>query len=124
MADTIDKYRKIVERLWVKTNNGTQKWEYVDDETTFARTYIGDITLIIEDGFDDDVPVVAIELYRNGKMIDRFTDETVKGEVPSISNYESYFRLMSVLFDEARRRALGVDEAIDSVLDELEDNSE
>lgn len=123
MTTTVEKYRLLVERLYTRTINKKLSWERDDDET--LNYFISDKTVELSYGenFEEET-IIIIKIYKNGDVIEKFDDETLKGPKPRVGGFESYWSLLANLFDTAKRQATGADDALDSLLDELDDNTE
>lgn len=56
-----------------------------------------------------------------GSLVDQFDDETLSGQpIPFGSRHTGFFNLMGATRQAALRQALGADEAIDSIINELD----
>ena len=67
-------------------------------------------------------PYVVARIYNNkDEMIDSFTDNDLNSLAPPKAIATSYWKLMTRLENMARRTAMGADEAVKSIMQELED---
>jgi hypothetical protein len=70
---------------------------------------------------DEDTIDYFIEIVNeDGRTIDRFSDVTLEKTDPSPQDHPGHFITMKDLFDVARRKALGVDQALDEILRNLD----
>ncbi|MDD5421977.1 MAG: hypothetical protein PHT32_00940 [Candidatus Omnitrophica bacterium] len=107
-----ENYKSIIRKLFEKTNEGKVVWQSTSDDNTFI-VEIGDFTLKIWDGRDDEIdePFVGFTLLNSkGKQIDNFWAD--KGS----KDYDSSY----ALYASARRKALKIDDAINSIAKKLE----
>lgn len=122
MSDSFDKYAKLADRLFDLTSEKKLEWNIdpFDEEVTCR---FSSHKIIISDGRDSEgSPYVQISIRSLSDVeIDTFTDNDLSGRTPDRFGYENYWKLMSGLLRTARRQAKGADEAIDSILGELDD---
>lgn len=111
----MDKRAKLVKLLHDKTQQGEIKWEesLADDNTYTASfpNYSVGVTV-------DEEQIYYILIYNlEGKEIDRISAQDVYGELGS----EVYSMLLNT-YNRARRYALGVEDALDAILNQLGDD--
>ncbi|WP_454760151.1 hypothetical protein [Caulobacter segnis] len=120
MVNPVDKYRQLSELLYEKTSAGHLKWEEDPLDNSF-NTKIGPRLLEIDSSTDeDDNPIMIVRVYFDGKMIERFDDEKIKGTKPKTLIHNSYYVLLSDVYEIAKRNASGADEQLDDLLKDLQ----
>ena len=119
MAD--DKLLVLIQRLSDQTNQGNVKWEKTVDDGVFQASFPGysihilTRTSRIPQASDPDY---VLEIYNDdGVLIEQADDVDFKdlGLDPPI------FTTMEQMYTKARRMAMGVDRALDSLLGSLDD---
>lgn len=121
MSNVIEKHRKLVELLYQKTNEGQLDWNEDESDNSYMVS-IGSSFLEINTTMDEnDDPVVFIRVFRDGNIIERFTDNDIKGRRPSVAGYDTYYKLMSSLYDMAKRRHSGADVVLDDLIQKLQE---
>ncbi|WP_144445558.1 hypothetical protein [Inquilinus limosus] len=108
---------KMVDKLYERAVGGDIAWKKGFEEgafqASFSRYVVQISTTSSKDGLD-----VVIKIYNDeGDVIDSFTDVDIS---QSPHAYELYFQKMFGLYEIARRSALGSDDAIRSILSELD----
>jgi len=120
MSKVIDKYRKLVELLYKKTNEGNIKWSEDEVDDSF-NVSLGQSRVEVDSTTDEnDDPIIIVRVYADGKMTERFDDNDIKGIRPSIPGYDSYYKLMSETYKMAQRTSTGADIVLDGIIQELE----
>lgn len=117
----MDKRVLLAERLRERTLAGAIAWEETADEEVFQAAF-SNLTLRIASYFDDvlDESVVEIEIFNSqGQRIDAFTDVTLKSV-----GMQAPWSVMFETHQAARRIAMGVENALDSLLNELNPNTD
>jgi hypothetical protein len=118
---SLDKQKNLVSLLLKKTYAGKLDWKpSVDDgsfQVSFAKYSVRiSIKLKLE---EDDFAIEIIDA--SGTVIDAFTDfELITSKAPD--DETNWYRVMKELYEIARRTALGSEQALSSILDELEDD--
>ena len=113
------KIARLVQRIHDKTSKGELDWEEAVKENCYTVAFPN---YSVQIRFSQN-PLGGEDYYfsiynEQGKMIESVNDETLDGsESPPEEEY--YFKLMRNIYDSARRLALGTDEAIDSILEDL-----
>jgi hypothetical protein len=106
-----DKYAQIVDRLIYKTNQREIEWKEGVYPGAFQVSFPNySLTLIPREGQDDTTDYIIGIIDSDGHTIDTFSDVDLGGD---------YYAKMAELYQNARRQALGVDKALDEILDEL-----
>ena len=114
-----EKAKALVERVIAKTKDRALRWERTAEDAMFM-TVLGSYTLTFfkTKRAGDDVYSLALH-DGEGNIIDSFDDETF--EHPSAaSKQNSMYRRLEQAYGLARRQAMGVDQALDDVLKQLE----
>lgn len=112
---TLEKWRKLVERLAFNSQKGRLTWEEgaISDSVV---TNIADFTLSLTRTNDENRIDYIVRVFNNtGALIDYFMDS----QVDTQANRYHYFRILDELFREAQRKITGADIALDEILDNL-----
>lgn len=116
------KHATLVEKLYQMTEQRKLRWQKDDWEVEF-KAQVSNWSVGILSGKIGTRPIIAMVLYdAEGSEIDRFTDEDLGGITPSITQHDNYYPVMGELLNAAKRSATGADQAIDSILDALDDD--
>lgn len=110
----------LINRIITKTSYGELDWESTNNPKSFSvslSNYSISISAIKSFDYDDDDYRITI-YNEEGDVIEEATDIELKNQMP-----DALIRFKT-LFDEARRKAMGVDEALDDILKELEDDED
>jgi hypothetical protein len=115
-----EKLWQLVQRLAEKTAQGAVVWEATAAQNTFQTSFPQYSVRIIElDQPDYRYPAYMLEMLDgNGNVIERVNDVDILQAVPNLGG--EVLKTMQDLYRTARRRALGVETALDSLLSELE----
>src|SRR5688572_1603571 len=111
------KYWRLVSILIDKTEAGTANWEATSREGTFALSladYSVWITMVPSEDFGEDVLFQIVN--SGGVIIDSFRDVDAAAEL--VDKRDAYAK-MERLYHAARRKGMGVDEALDTLINEL-----
>ena len=117
--NTDEKLLALAERLLKKTQNGSLIWEKTAATNAFQTAFPTSTIKIAEysPAHQDEGCDYGLSIYNEaGKQIESTTDRAVAKKTDGKA-----FSVFPDLYTEARRRALGVDEAIDDLLGQLED---
>jgi hypothetical protein len=110
-----EKYGQIVDRLVARTSRREIEWRETAHPEQFQVSFPNySLTLQQRTRRDGSVDYIISIINASGTTVDTFTDEQVDATVGG-----KYFQAMGELFEQARRQALGADEALDQVLKEL-----
>jgi hypothetical protein len=116
---TEEKLLKIVQRLDAKTQAGEIRWEQTGRSNVFQTAFPSYVVKLTStrnrEGFDDEDIIVSI-VDESGLILESASDVDIKKAFPAVEAYAT----MKRLYDLARREALGVDAALDSLLGELD----
>lgn len=109
-----EKIIEIIKRIYNKTNEGLIEWEpterSIDYQVSFSNYSIRMSIATRSDG-DYDYIIKIINDY--GDIIEEVNDEDIANSLPD--SYE----IMKSIYELARRKAMGVDNALDSILKDL-----
>lgn len=122
MEDLKKKYRVMVDSLYRKTFAGSLDWDI-----TFLghlEVNVGNYSIRLSEYKDEEgEPFEKIEILgSNEKLIDGFTDSFLNKETPPEADFPNYYMKMKDLHQQARRKAMGLDQAIDEILGDLDDD--
>jgi hypothetical protein len=120
MAET--RLVKLIRLLQQRTNDQKIFWEQTVEENTYQVAFPNYILQIgyrmkSENPFTDEIDYFIRILDENNKIIEEATDDDLK---PELGNA---YQIMDNLHRSARRQAMGVDKAIDSILSDLENKT-
>lgn len=117
---TRDKQRKFVELLYRKTLSREIKWgtnEHRQIYTKIAGRSLFAYSELNQDGED----LITFVLFgSDDKVSDKFTDEDIKHNNIVPSGFENWYLLCAALLEIGRRQASGADDALDAMIDELD----
>jgi hypothetical protein len=107
---------KLIDLLAAKQRQGKLAWEETERPKTFQVAFSQSAVRISERAGEDDTDDIWISVFdEQGRLLEEFSDVDLKNEVQSV------YSKMYELYEAARRAALGVDKALDSLIDELDD---
>jgi hypothetical protein len=115
---TEEKLLKLFQRLHAKTKAGEIKWEQTSRSDVFQTAFPNYVVKLSArpsdsgEAFDYFVSIVN----ENGVVLETASDIDISKAFPAVEAYKT----MRELYDMARREALGVNAALDSLLGELE----
>lgn len=120
MSDIKGKYRTLVKRLYEKTIEDEVSWEQSWNSELMCSIGGQEIYLKATRNAEGE-PVELIELRDDdSRVMDSITDEFIAGQPPGVPGFDTWFELMTSLHQTARRKALGVDAAVDRILKNLD----
>lgn len=112
-----EKMLNLVLKLHAKTKEGQIKWERTASSNIFQYAFPSYVVRISVKQGDADAPDYYITVKdSDGTTIESASDVSIGRAFPNAK----VFATMEELFTLARREALGVDQALDSLLSELE----
>jgi hypothetical protein len=120
MSESKDKFRSLVEGLYLRTSDGSMKWTNYENSESFY-TPIGGSNIEISKGENSrGETLVVISIYNGeGKVVDSFSDEFFGEASPIYYSGGGYFSLMTDLYDMAKRNASGADLIIQDILNKI-----
>ena len=109
---------KLMQRLYAKTAAGQVQWERTANEDVFQSSFPSYVVRVsVEPSSNPEAPDYFLTIRdEHGRVIESTSDVAILQAIPE----SKAFTLMKELHDMARRQALGVDKALDSLLSELE----
>ena len=108
---------KLVQRLHAKTQAGELQWEKTATANVFQAAFPSYVVrLSVQTGVGGGTDYYVSIRDDAGNLIEQASDVTIN----SVMRGSKVFELMSELYSMARRKAMGVDKALDSLLTELE----
>jgi hypothetical protein len=117
-----DKQRRFVELLYKKTFERGISWNVNSDSqiyTKIANRHLFIFATINDRGED----LIKFNLFGvEGDLSDTFTDETLRYDSAIPRDFDSWYLLCEALLEMARRQASGADDALDAMLEELDDD--
>ena len=103
-----EKLLRLAQALYEKTKSGELSWETTPNEATFQASFPKYSILLQKDGDDVNLKICNEE----GRVMEELTDEEA---------FQHFDRpILGELFEIARRGAMGVEEALDEILSNLE----
>ncbi|OAM75589.1 hypothetical protein [Devosia elaeis] len=111
-----DQRVQIIELLIRQTEAGKLEWEEGVNDGQY-KVEVGSNTVLLSEKIRDGNPIIVVRLYNsNGALAETFTDE----DLPSNDENEYYwYKPMENLLNRARRKALGTDEVMKSIIETL-----
>jgi hypothetical protein len=122
MEDLKLKYRAMIDSLHRRTSQDSLDWRI---------TFHGDLEVKINNysvrlsNFRDEEgePFEKVELLKaDGSVIDSFVDNFLSGLPVEGNEFPHYYAKMKSLREQAMRKAMGLDAAVDEILSELDDD--
>lgn len=121
------KLGSLVRKIYLKTQDGTIRWEPEAFEDTIfealvagRKTTIGFIDYQSEDG--EPVRDAEISIYNDeGRKIESIRDTMLWSIELGVEGFSGWFSLMTAIFDTAKRQANGSEDAINKMLESLDD---
>lgn len=117
---------KLIQKLHKLSRKGLIRWEEGLHDGTFQVNFASYTVSISDRGVDDSSFFVISVFDSHGKLIDAVSDEELDRELDS-KQHGSFYKIMGEIYENARRIALGADDAISSILtslDKIEKESE
>lgn len=118
-----EKQYSIVDLMIEKTKAGELTWEATFDETEF-ETNLKTYSLRIKQEYDFNLgeTITITVLGKNGNVIERFDDHELKYSQRDFRPGIEYGQALADIYQLIKRRALGVEQALDDLLSELRTN--
>jgi hypothetical protein len=117
------KVEAMVRRIKEKTSEGQLQWEETEAEGVYQTAFTSySVQVSLEDSREAQGTDVVLRIFNSeGKMIEEVRDPDLVGD-----KYDSpkAFKEMRELYDTARRYAMGVEQALDQILKDLDDKDE
>ncbi len=109
---------KIIQLLHGKSKSGEIHWTETSDDYAFSTSFVSN-SIEIKQQYDHDAEEYdyILTIYNSdGRVVSQNIDNDLNRDFPN----DEVFRLMRETFESARNDALGIAEALDSILGELE----
>jgi len=111
-----DKKVLLLQKLLVQTKMGRVKWERTVDDGVFQAGFPG-YSIKMRKVFDEETYLIIINIYNDeGSVVERITDNDVL-----TLGWSNAISAIAELYETARRQAMGVENALDSLIASLED---
>ncbi|WP_159043686.1 hypothetical protein [Sphingomonas sp. STIS6.2] len=118
---TRDKQRRFVELLYKKTLSREINWATNEHKQIYAKI-AGRLLYAYSQLNADGEDLITFVLFGSEDTVsDQFTDEDIKHDNIAPSSFENWYLLCAALLEIARRQASGADDALDAMIDELDD---
>ena len=119
MAD--DKLVTLARKLHKQTRAGHVEWEKTNEEGVFEADFAG-FAVQLSEAIAEEEPVYFIRIFdREGVLLEEFSDEDATEILNRTTPTEPsvMFEVLAETYRGARRVAMGVDKAVDSILSAL-----
>lgn len=123
-STALDKALALVQRLYDRTREGKVDWQEAHGESRFVSRQ-GSYALVLREIPDPEYPdqpdyELAIVEEESDRTIDRITNATLRPVMDRLAGDGlNPYELMARTFEMARRTALGVDNALETILQGL-----
>jgi hypothetical protein len=116
-----EKIARLISKLSERTEEGKLNWEQTESQGIFQASFPGYAIRLRKESSESeynevDFDIVLAIFDSQGELIEEVRD-TELGE-----DMERPYFFMSRLYDQARRRAMGVEQALDALLEELDND--
>lgn len=121
MTDMTDQLRRLVEGLYLKTNQQGVEWRS-DQADSLCEAAIGDGYVQVLQEADDEGDFYSYVRVLNASrdVIDTIYGGSLgKDKKPTNTAHQNYWQLMSDLYSSARRSSLGADKIVNNIVDAL-----
>jgi len=109
-----DKMVELVKKLVQRTVEGKVPWEQTESDGVFQAAFPGYAVRIFSRLEENRFDYVLCLFNEEGVKIEEVTDVDLRDKIPAA------FLIMKEMHDAARRKAMGVEEALDRILAELD----
>ncbi len=110
-----EKLWKLVQLLDERTEANTVAWEAIPNKKAFQTAFPNSAVRITEVDTEESPDYVISVFNESGTLIERASDVDIGTAIPNTKS----FAKMADLYKRARRGALGVDRALDHLLESL-----
>jgi hypothetical protein len=123
MSKIADKHAVLIDRLYDQTQKGKLDWE-IDPFSKRVAASVGSYMVELHVGTDGNGNPIEISYLKNGmgEVIEQFTDEELQDYTPGGNKFNTYWKKMEALRLDARRIAMGAEQAVDDILSSLDDD--
>jgi ketosteroid isomerase-like protein len=117
------KIERLIRQLLAKSNEGKVKWERTVDTGEFQAAFPGySVRVHSRPSQYSDALDYFLELRDDeGELMEVISDSDLSAEMRNAT--PNAYAIMKDLFEVARRTAMGVESALDTILSELEDEN-
>ncbi len=119
-----EKTVKLISMLEKRTAEGRVEWQETPDEGVFQAAFPGYAVRALMhrgSGFPDEGPDYFVQLYNeNGVLIEEIRQDDIR-EGEDARAYAKSYNLLRSLYEGARRHAMGVEQALDQLLEKLDE---
>jgi len=115
-----EKLATIAKLLYERTESDTIKWVETEKKDVFQTSFPHSSVRIeeVQNKHNDDETDIRITVINDeGSVVEQFTDEDITDLLPKA------YQKMGLTLNKARRSALGVDTALDEIIEGLTENS-
>jgi hypothetical protein len=111
------KFQVLLERLIDRTDQGKVSWEITAEKGTYQASFPNYAVRIFTRPSETwgQIDYVLTLHDEGGEMVDQIADVELRD-----SGFDDAYKRMEHLYNQARRKAMGVDKAIDDLLSELD----
>jgi hypothetical protein len=114
----MSKYQRLVDLLIKKTGEGTADWQTTSRQGVFSLSLPDFSVWISRLSSDEGSEDVWLHLVNSqGAVIDKIRDIDI---AEGIDDKPAFYKRMDRLYQDARRQAFGVDQALDKLIAELD----
>jgi len=115
------KYERVVDRLVEKTENNEINWKESPITDVYQVSFLNySVTISEVYNASQEVPDYVVSILNSeGKTVDSFSDVDLDRD-RDMGSGGKYLKILRDLYQNARRQALGVDKALDEILNELD----
>ena len=118
---TQQKHRKFVELLYRKTTAKQIAW-VVNEQNQLYATIAGRILLITTGVNEHGEDIIVFTIFQeNGAKSDGFNDDALSFDNYAPNGFDNWYLLCNAIFELGKRQASGADDALDAMIDELDD---
>lgn len=110
-----DKRIELAKTLITLTDAGDIDWEVLSDDNTVVTNLHNGRIVVSRESIQSSVDIVVRVYNSVGNIAEEFSDITLK----EISNDFPWFTKLNEMLEGARRKALGSDELLDQIIQEL-----
>ena len=113
-----------VQKLAKRTAEGRLNWERTETDGEYQASFPSySVRILVRETAAQNSEDVAVQIFgEDGALVEDFTDVDVALASENMMNGQQAFRFMSQLHKDARRKAMGVDKALDDLMKSLGDD--
>ena len=119
MSTVQEKQARIINALVKSNQRGKIQWKIFDGEPGCVFTEIAEKYIYLNNFHSDGTDSIKVEIYYNDTLADDFLDDDLSSSEVQPVTGESWFVTLKRLLEDARRKATGADEVLDSLLKDL-----